>query len=496
MKRRLEEFIRKLLSNENIEFTDKNKDILSDFAEDEDNISAMQIIIGHQEELKKRIMSKLRIFEIQNQHIQIPNATVGKEYSAHIDFIKLGFDDFIYTDFEGLEDKNLVYDNSSETIFGIPNQSGDFKIKLKFRISGEAEDSELNFKNISLVINADPKSLWKNLPSDKQDEFWKEDDVFCYSTLGEKSIIIASKRGRSHANVGSFRDDDYSFKHFDKTGWSLVAVSDGAGSAKFSRKGSEVACKEVVNYFDTQLSQELTENFDHLLENYTGELKKLEKINNENEPENHIDEEFNLIKDCTAQYQNEISKFIYNNLGGCARAVHSKLEKFALTNNFDIKDLHSTLIFSLFKKYEFGYVILSFGVGDCPIGILDKDCSSFKLMNWLDVGEYGGGTRFITMPEIFVSDKFSTRFGFKILDDFSYLMLMTDGIYDAKFVVESNLEKLEKWQEFILDLKGNNEDKVKIDFDNRNIDSAQQLSKWMDFWSPGNHDDRTLAIIY
>ena len=75
-------------------------------------------------------------------------------------------------------------------------------------------------------------------------------------------------------------------------------------------------------------------------------------------------------------------------------------------------------------------------------------------------------------------------------------MLMTDGIYDAKFVVEANLEKLEKWKEFIEDLQGNNEDNVKVVFEESNTEIANQLSTWMDFWSPGNHDDRTLAIVF
>ena len=75
-------------------------------------------------------------------------------------------------------------------------------------------------------------------------------------------------------------------------------------------------------------------------------------------------------------------------------------------------------------------------------------------------------------------------------------MLMTDGIYDAKFVVEANLEKLEKWKEFIEDLQGNNEDNAKVVFEESNTEIANQLSTWMDFWSPGNHDDRTLAIVF
>jgi serine/threonine protein phosphatase PrpC len=89
------------------------------------------------------------------------------------------------------------------------------------------------------------------------------------------------------------------------------------------------------------------------------------------------------------------------------------------------------------------------------------------MLNWLDVGEFGGGTRFITQPDIFHSTEqpMVSRFSLKIVEDFSYLFLMSDGIYDAKFEVEANLEKNEKWIEFLADLEGSNEDNVKIDFD-------------------------------
>lgn len=72
---------------------------------------------------------------------------------------------------------------------------------------------------------------------------------------------------------------------------------------------------------------------------------------------------------------------------------------------------------------------------------------------------------------------------------------MTDGIYDPKFVVESKLENLESWKNFLRDLDGENEENIKVDFVNdQNIEV--QLSNWMDFWSKGNHDDRTLSVIY
>ena len=117
-------------------------------------------------------------------------------------------------------------------------------------------------------------------------------------------------------------------------------------------------------------------------------------------------------------------------------------------------------------------------------------------MNWLDVGEFGGGTRFITMPEIFQNEKFHTRFGFRLMPDFSYLVMMTDGVYDPKFVVEAALPNIQNWQAFFADLNGENEDKVKVELNAGNNEIKQQFSQWMDFWSPGNHDDRTLVLVF
>jgi hypothetical protein len=130
------------------------------------------------------------------------------------------------------------------------------------------------------------------------------------------------------------------------------------------------------------------------------------------------------------------------------------------------------------------------------MAVLNRDVSEVVNLNWIDVGEFGGGTRFITMPEIFKNEKFSTRFNFKLIDDFSYLILMSDGIYDPKFVVESNLPDIKKWQEFLEDLNGKNEDKIKVELSADNKDITHQFSGWMDFWSVGNHDDRTLAIVF
>jgi serine/threonine protein phosphatase PrpC len=448
----------------------KNAAIFSDFITDKQNINAVKIIQENQEMMLDKWVVKNKINDIILQSLMLPNGTVNKKYESKIDFKALDWDEMIYFEINGLTEVGLVFDDNSDIISGIPIISGDLKIKLLFRVNGEEENSVLNEKALTLIINPDPKSLWKNLDSDKNDPFWKEDVASLASNFQDKKIVISSKRGRSHANVGSFREDHFEFKNYENTGWSLVAVSDGAGSAKCSRKGSAIACESIVSYFEENFSSENLSEFDLILENH----------------HKGIDEESTK----------KISHFVYNNLSKAAHFAHKQLELFSIENEMPLNDLHATLIFALVKKYSFGYAVLTFGVGDCPIGLLNKDLSEINLMNWLDVGEFGGGTRFVTMPEIFQSEKFSTRFGFKLIDDFSYLILMTDGIYDPKFVVEANLEKIEKWNEFLSDLKGNNEDAKKVDFQYDSMDVKDQLSEWMDFWNPGNHDDRTLALIY
>ncbi len=463
-------YIQALLTQNGITISSNKSTLFQQFVDDEAHISLFNQIKETQKLLMDKWELKNKIDDIQRQSITIPNGTVGKNYSAKIEIQKWKWHDIDYLAFEGLTEIGLEYSPANEWISGIPIQSGDLKIQMKFRIRGEADDSELHRKTISLVINPDPKSLWKNIESNKEAPYWKADNVAETSSLGDRHIVIASKRGRSHANVGSFRDDDFAYKHFEDTGWSIVTVADGAGSAKLSRQGSKLACQKTVEFFENHFSKELLDEMQLFFDS---------------------EETKNLIG-----FPDELNLKIIKELYQISRFVYTEITNFATKTENPLKDFHSTLIFCLFKKIPAGYALLTFGVGDCPIVLLDREISDTRLLNWLDVGEYGGGTRFITMPEIFSSDKLQTRFKATIIRDFSYLFLMTDGIYDPKFVVEANLEKIENWKEFLSDLDGNNEEGVKVDLRTDNTQIADQLANWLDFWSAGNHDDRTLAIIF
>ena len=107
-----------------------------------------------------------------------------------------------------------------------------------------------------------------------------------------------------------------------------------------------------------------------------------------------------------------------------------------------------------------------------------------------DGGDFAGQTRFLTMGEVMQPAEIYKRLRFEIIEDFTALVLMTDGVTDPKFETDANLQRIEKWNNLWEDITSS----VELTDDNEN--AAPQLLKWLDFWSPGNHDDRTIAIIY
>ncbi len=463
-----------------------NEALLQEFSANVDFQEKIQTIKDIQREIMEKWEIRTNIINFQNETIRVPNGTQNIAYNHT--FNPALFQEHHIVDYEltELKEIGLTFDKETRTLSGTPKISGNFKINILFKVEGESETVELNTKTIDIVFNPDPKSLWKNIASDTEAIFWKEDNESISDTIGEKSILISSKRGRSHQNDGSFRDDDFAYKHFSEDNWSVIAVSDGAGSASFSRQGSKVACEEIIQYFENEILPS----------------KKLAEI------EAQLDE-FSESKNeiLLEEAKNEAKKVLYK----AVLHAHTKInelaqetftehpELFTKNNaNYHAEYFHATLIITAIKKMKLGYVILTFGVGDCPIGIVNKDKTEARLLNWLDVGEFGGGTRFITQPSIFRSTErpMVSRFNVHIQEDFSHLFLMTDGIYDPKFEVEANLEKTEKWLEFIDDLEGKNEDTIGIDFSAELSEAEAQLNNWMDFWSKGNHDDRTLAIIY
>jgi len=484
-----------VLAKKGIHVPDERQNDLYAFISGEMQSRLISQIKQNEGELMSAWILRQRIIDIDLQSWVIPNATVGKDYKAELDVKALKIEDVRIYEILGLKDVGLSWDAIEKKIIGVPTKTGMMELTVKYSFTQQNDTQPVNYysKKMHFVINPDPRTLWKNIPSDQNAPFWKEDNAKDAAALGSRNIVVSSKRGRSHQHKGTFRDDHHSFRDFGENGWSVVAVSDGAGSASYSREGSKIACEAVVAYFQT-LSDDNEETA----------LSRLDAVLASHDTMPAGDE-------LVALETKAKTSLLYPAAIDAHESLKTKVQEFAASNPKlfqsenalkQLGEFHATLIFCLFKRFKYGYVFLTFGVGDCPIAVCYADTENapqVELLNVLDVGEYGGGTRFITQPHIFYDDAeipMTKRTAIKILPSFDYLFLMTDGIYDPKFEVEANLEKVERWMAFISDLRGENEDEAVVVFDAANQNIDEQLSIWMDFFSKGNHDDRTLAVIY
>lgn len=416
--------------------------------------------------------------KVDSLKITIPNASVNKEYKKEVPF---QIDDISEYCVEGLEDTGLTIDKNENgfIISGTPTKSGTFPLVIKYRHEVSLLGTNLERK-IDLIINPDPRSLWKDLPVAPDIEYPKENTQVQYIKVpskdgtSRKDIAAASKRGRSHANEGKPRDDDFKLYHNDENDWYVIAVADGAGSAKYSREGSRVACEIAVNHCINELKN--SENFEENIAQY------------------------NLFKDDSeAEARKYVGDDIYKIVGNAAFLAHKEIDKVADEKGVPSKLYATTLLLAIAKKFEFGWFVATFWVGDGAICLYSEDNNGEQpqsiLMGVPDEGEFSGQTRFLTMPDIFKdSTSLYKRLRFKIVNDFTALFLMTDGVSDPWFETDSNLNNPEKWKAFYKEIQDNKEHPVLLEDDNE--ETAQQLLDWLDFWSPGNHDDRTIAILY
>lgn len=415
--------------------------------------------------------------EIRQIGLRFPNGTVKKDYAVSFE---LPTDKISDIELIGAEELGLVLavgEDGRCSLSGKPKTAGDFSLKLRYKTVEGEPASELA---IPVAFNPNPRDLWKNIPTDTDIPYYKPDCDNAYIKVEaaadgtpKKDIVAASQRGRSHAQEGRPRDDHFSLFHCDESDWYIIAVADGAGSAKYSRKGSEVSCQTVIDHCKSLLLD--NPDFEASIREYEAERENQEKRTN-------------------------VTRYVIDIIYKGAMKAHEAVKKVSEANEeAKLKDFATTLMFAICKKYDFGWFIASFWVGDGAMCLFDADNKTAKLLGTPDEGEFSGQTRFLTMPEIFRDPEVvAKRLRMAIVPDFTALFLMSDGISDPMFETDKNLNDYAKWEEFYNNLQnGFPEDEIGgVDLSDDNEASKDQLLRWLDFWSPGNHDDRTIAILY
>lgn len=462
-------YFEQLLQKHRISVAKHHISLFDAFVHEESIVESFNLIRNTQLAMIDKWKEKTQIEDIKAKQIPLSNGTVGKPYEFTFDFAQLNFSDIGDYNIEFDEKVGLSFNKAENKISGVLKEAGEHILTFNFKLKKAKEEMPFQKKEIKLIVNPDPKSLWKNLDSDKADPYWKEDNIAGHLRFDSKNLVVGSKRGRSHAHEAKFRDDAFEFSFHEQNAWGIIAVADGAGSAKFSRKGSEIACVSVLDYFSGVTDEKIAE-IESAIRAYLTEQNE------------------ETLKAISSQF--------ITHLGSAALSAQNNIRLEATAKSAEMRDYSTTLIFALIKKYDTKYVIASFWVGDGGIGIYNKEKNEVFVLGTPDSGEFAGQTRFLTMSDIFADGAYANRVKFKVVEDFTALVLMTDGITDPKFQTDNNLSRIEKWNELWADLEGANQDNCKVDFTKPIEEVEADLMTWLDFWSPGNHDDRTIAILY
>ncbi len=388
---------------------------------------------------------------------RIPNASVGKHYDVRLpDIWGDGARHVIIGAVTVPPETGLTFDAADARLHGAPAVAGEYDLKVMLRPAAHPDRPEVERK-FRLTINPDPRSLWKNLPSDPALPFAKPDDASAALDAEELRWLGASRRGRSHAHEAKPRDDDFSFTRLSN-GWHVAIASDGAGGSKYSRRGSQLACETTMCSLSARLGDGLDSSvqawFSSAAEDSLGRLKS----------------------------------DLYTLLGGAAFETHKVLAAEAEKHSAAARDFHATYIVVIAKQFDEEWFAASFTIGDGGAGLLDET-GGLHILSTPDGGDFAGQTVFVTMPSVFKDPAaLMRRVHCHRVASLKMIVLMTDGVTDPKFETDTNFETPSYWHAL------SSEVLAAIDGATDSPAAAAALLTWLDFWSPGNHDDRTIVL--
>ncbi|HNE91534.1 MAG TPA: protein phosphatase 2C domain-containing protein, partial [Agitococcus sp.] len=118
-------------------------------------------------------------------------------------------------------------------------------------------------------------------------------------------------------------------------------------------------------------------------------------------------------------------------------------------------------------------------IGDGAIALYSPQTQQVSLLNMPDSGDYAGETRFLSDSNFMQAPITNYR-----IQEFAPCLLMTDGVSDAFFDSDNALKNAKAWQYLWQFLQQQNA-----------LADENALLACLDFWSKGNHDDRTLVAI-
>jgi serine/threonine protein phosphatase PrpC len=282
-------------------------------------------------------------------------------------------------------------------------------------------DSQQTTASARITNPPDTSSKWhyKPIPGNEPDAHLESDARQLTTSCG--MLVGARVRGKKSKHQGNNGDDWFEMAVTGK--WTIIAVSDGAGSKRFSRVGARASCQKAVEYLEEKLANI------NLSQRTNWEKTTFER---EQESKEFIEPDIS-----------ELEKFLHGAVKTGYNAVVTAYDERKndphyleiLGRPLEFNDLSATFLIAIhipvvFKSYTYDF-IMSCQVGDGMIAVVNTNGKA-TLLAVPDSGEFSGETDFLTSQNKIQWDSLVSRtfcyFGFM-----KVLMVMTDGVSDDYF---------------------------------------------------------------
>lgn len=259
-------------------------------------------------------------------------------------------------------------------------------------------------------------------------------------------LVGARVRGKKHKHDGTNCDDW--FEYTLSGNWTIIAVSDGAGSKQFSRVGSKVSCRAAVAHLkaalqDHHISSETLTAPEKINRDATGKFTQPDVEKVQASLHEAIHEAYSAVEQAAEERNQQTRYWKYLN----SEYLNSDKTKGGETRELQMSDLSATLLLVVQttvthnnKDYS---LILTCQVGDGTIAAISQSSDGMrtKVLGMSDSGEFAGQTEFLTskgkLEKAHLIHKTFLNF-----TPLKALFVMTDGVADDYFPAEQGIKRL------------------------------------------------------
>jgi hypothetical protein len=279
------------------------------------------------------------------------------------------------------------------------------------------------------MTNAGSAWKYKPTPADEPDPH-EESQTLTLPTGGGWVVTGARVRGKKHKHEGTHCDDWMEARQSGP--WTVIAVSDGAGSSRFSRVGARVSCQAAADFLAEQLRERpLRVRQAGLLERWW------------NKDDGYINADDVKFLEGVLHYSMSVAHDAVKAAADEREDSQAYRRHFKANRKLCIDDLSATLLLAIatrvpVKGAEYTFA-MTCSVGDGMMAMIAQGDPPVQLLAEPDSGEHSGETYFLTSKGRLDPARLKINIGFRPL---RALLVMTDGVADDYFPPQTEMQRL------------------------------------------------------